>query len=133
MNYLLNESRMWLRAKALEVESEGLWGSSAAPCGLKVSGSDRREVFSATGQASRAASAPPVSAGAVAHRAAPATAARGGWGPRAHGYRSGDLPASDSSCRSRLPASPQSLAMSCYIYQLPSHRCWTTCAATWTR
>ena len=65
--------------------------------------------------------APSVRQGAVAHRAGPAhfPAARGGWTHEPAG------PEAESCLRrtqlsGRLPASPQSLAMSCYIYQLPS-------------
>lgn len=65
--------------------------------------------------------APSVRQGAVAHRAGPAhfPAARGGWTHEPAGTEAESC-LRRTQLSGRLPASPQSLAMSCYIYQLPS-------------
>lgn len=81
-------------------------------------GSDRLG-FSATGQAGRAASRPQCPPGQSHTGPAPPTSRRrGGWTHEPTGTEA------ETRLRrtqlSGLPASPQSLAMSCYIYQLPS-------------
>lgn len=102
------------------MESEGLWGSSLdSLVVLKVfslssgpvspPGSDSLG-FSATGQAGRAASRPQCPPGGSRTQGRPRPLPGGArWvDPRAHGYRSEDLPASDSVVRppARQPSEP---------------------------